>query len=180
MSKRVEFGSVRSVCGCPACTEPCRHMPGYLIPDDLARMGYDRGDDLLRAKAERELAASPGPLLGRLHPDDGRLLLFRQPTLVPQSDPRGRCRHFRGGRCGIHAAAPFGCAFFRMCSPPEEHAAEAALSHRGIMAVLRDWERPDSLYRHLWEHLHRAGLVVEPVEVRRARMGRAFEEGGGL
>lgn len=96
----------RTVCACPADIENCSH-PGYLIPDDLERIGhalYVRGETDPRQSFE----ASRGAVVA--NSETGRR--FRIETIVPKIEG-GRCVFLDGHRqCSIHDVAPFGCAFF--------------------------------------------------------------------
>ena len=45
MQPRTTFGFARTECACEQCVLNCRHMPSFLLPEDLpvlaARLGYD-------------------------------------------------------------------------------------------------------------------------------------------
>ena len=166
---RSEFGYPRTVCACAACTAGCRHLPGYLVPADLERLRdhLAPGEDLL-AWARRHLLASPGALVARA----GKV--FRIPTLVPARQPGGACRFLTGqGRCAVHPAAPFGCAFFDSHMPPAE---ADARSGAGLRAVLAAW-LAGGPYAEVWRALASEGLVAPPPEEGRARLRRAQAPG---
>jgi hypothetical protein len=77
-----------------------------LVPPDLRRMTEAAGFSNVFDYADQFLMASPGAVVVV----QGRLL--RIPTLVPRSTDAGGCVHWTDeGLCGIHAVAPFGCAF---------------------------------------------------------------------
>src|SRR6516162_6121893 len=84
---RSEFGFTRTICACTSCTASCRHIPGYLVPDDLVRLRdlLSPGEDLL-TWSRGNLLASPGALVAR----GGQL--FRIPTLVPARKSDRSCR----------------------------------------------------------------------------------------
>lgn len=157
--ERTEFGASRTVCACPQCTLPCRHMPGFLIPDDLERM-VPVGQDVF-GWAEENLLASPGALVSK----DGKQ--FRIPTLVPARSAAGACVFLKDARCSIHAVSPFGCAFFSVCKPRDRAADE--LSAAGLRAVMTAWPR-GGLYAKVWAHLNMQGLDAPAPEVCRATM----------
>lgn len=158
---RTEFGAERSECACGKCVNNCRVMPGFLIPADLDRMIPAGADPFAWAGAN--LLASPGAMVA----SEARGV-FRVGTLVPAVKPDGSCIHLGGGYlCGIHAIAPFGCAFFSCRG-------EAApnLSRSGIIAVMQ--AGPESLYQRLWAHLDSTGRKQAGPEVLRARMGERW------
>lgn len=159
---RSEFGYPRTVCACPDCGAGCRHLPGYLVPADLDRLRdhLAPGEDLL-SWASRHLLASPGALVARAG------TVFRIPTLVPARRSDGACLFLtEAGHCGIHAVAPFGCAFF------DTHMAVSAADARssaGLRAVLGDW-LAGGPYSRVWRALAAEGLLAPPPEEGRARL----------
>ena len=157
---RTEFGASRPVCACRGCVKNCRFMPGYLIPADLKRMmpPVTSWAEAL-VWAEENLLSSPGALVRVANQ------VFTIPTLVPRVKPDGSCIHLIEGRCGIHAIAPFACAFFS-CQPEPP-----GLAIDGIYAVYA--ELPGSLYKRFWQHLNATGRVQENAAVLRGRMDRA-------
>jgi len=165
VTPRTEFGASRSTCACSGCKLNCRFMPGFLIPQDLARMIPLDTDPFLWA--EHNLLASPGALVS----SEGRK--FRIPTLVPATKPDGSCMNLTDdGRCGIHAIAPFGCAFFS-CGPEVP-----GLSAEGLSAIILDSIIHGGLYKRIWTHLHDLGKTQRSAEELRARMAKHIEEEG--
>jgi hypothetical protein len=159
---RSEFGFDRTHCACAACTAYCYHVPGYLIPADLARIAafHQSGMDMI-AWAQQHLLASPGALVAR----PGQL--FRIPTLVPARRADGAC-HFLTpeGSCSIHPVAPYACAFF----DSHQSAGEAdRRSARGLTDILGAFQT-GTLYAQVWQMLQEAGRVAPaPEEARRRR-----------
>lgn len=165
---RSEFGYSRTVCACADCVLNCRHLPGYLIPADLERIRLQvaPAEDLL-TWARKHLLASPGAKVAR------GAEVFRIPTLVPARRPDGACIFLTAeDRCGIHAVAPFACAFFDVHMPGAE---ADRRSKRGLQAVLDAWARGD-LYAHVWLVLHEEGLQAPPPEVCRQQLQQAREK----
>jgi hypothetical protein len=138
---REEFGFRRTRCDCPYCQAPCRHLPGSLCPSDLVRR-CPAGRDVF-AWAEQHLRA----LVGRPFP-----------TLVPARQANGHCHWLYEGRCTVHEAAPFGCAFFDShMTAAEVESREAAT----IRARLED-AAAGGLYSRVWLHLRGQGLIARP------------------
>lgn len=159
---RTEFGYSRSTCACHACATNCRFMPGYLIPDDLARM-YPGEHTWVEwwAWAEQNLLASPGATVVA----QGEVIQIR--TLVPKTKPDGSCKNLdENGLCQIHEAAPFGCAFFD-CKM--DFIGSQPLSIRGLITVANAWAN-GGLYCAIWTHLSNNGFRQEHSNVLRARM----------
>ena len=157
---RTEFGFERTQCACPACQSHCQHLPGYLIPADVARIAaYHRPDMDIPTWAQTYLLASPGALVIR----QGKLLRLR--TLVPARRSDGACIFLTpDGACSIHPVAPFGCAFF------DDHISKNQAdrrSIRGLHAVDRAWQTA-SWYAVLWAWLRAIGRCAPaPEKVRR-------------
>lgn len=168
---RVEFGASRTVCDCKTCLDKCRFIPGYLIPADLDRL-RPAGADLL-AWAREHLRASPGAIALRLH-GDGRREVVRIPTLVPAHRDDLSCHWLAGGRCTVHAVAPFGCSFFD-CSQPR--ALADRLSTRGLTAIGSE-DGPAAIYRRVWDVLWSEGLRAPGPELKLAALA-AHQEGRG-
>lgn len=163
---RTEFGANRVFCSCTSCTDPCTHIPGYLIPNDLGRMRALAGDRDFYEWAEEHLLASPGAIALK----DGKQ--FRVPTIVPARKPGTMtCHWFEDGRCTIHKEAPFGCAFFKVCTLVK---GDAALSHKGVESVLIDHIN-EGPYSKLWHHLNDKGLTAPPPEKLR-ELGKIMRE----
>lgn len=156
---RTEFGFNRTVCACSVCVRYCKHVPGYLIPADLDRIrGHLGGETPLQAWADTFLRASLGAIVRQA----GQLR--RIPTLVPARRVSGACVFLTAGdRCQIHAAAPYGCAFFDAHQPHEE---SVRRSLRGLQSVADAWAS-DGMYARVWRALDAAGLRAVSPEVAR-------------
>jgi hypothetical protein len=135
---REAFGFPRTECGCEFCKAYCRHLPGALDPADLARL-CPPGQDVF-AWAEQHLRA----LAGR-----------PEPALVPARRATGECHWYFGGKCAVHADAPYGCAFFDAHLPQAEVDRRAAATLR---AIAED-AAAQGLYWRVWRHLKGKGLV---------------------
>lgn len=176
--EREEFGHRRTKCSCAACQQYCVSVPGMLIPADIPRIArsggvavYDGGGDLNLARladwAKTWLLASPGALIWRFHRSDPmRVSEFRIPTIVPAVrlgvSTGNACVWYdrTNGMCGIHADAPYGCAFF------DDHMGTSDADKRsrdGLQAIMDDWKR-GGLYSRLWGYLDRQGCVARPPE----------------
>ena len=165
---RTEFGFDRTVCDCHHCRQPCMHMPGYLIPDDLERMAVAMEYTNSLEFAREWLWASPGPLVGNTA--TGRAA--RIPTIVPARQDNGRCIFFmESGLCKVHAAAPAGCAFFDM----HQSAGEAERrSLTFLKAVARAGAKGEP-YSAVWHVLARTGRKAPPPESTRHRFDRGVQ-----
>jgi hypothetical protein len=131
-------------------------MPGFLIPADLERIIPAGADPYLWA--DKNLLASPGALVLK----GGQP--FRIHTLVPAVKKDGSCIHLTlEQRCDIHAAAPFGCAFFD-CGPER-----GDLSSQGLVEVMKAWQA-GSLYAKLWNRLWSHWKRQHKPDVLRQRM----------
>jgi hypothetical protein len=107
-SERTAFGVPRTRCGCEECVAYCKHLPGYLIPEDLGRMVPEGHDPLEWAR--EHLRASPGAVVA----DRAGGRRWRIPTLVPARAASGACIFLdEHDCCSIHVDAPFGCALLR-------------------------------------------------------------------
>ncbi len=164
---REEFAFSRTVCGCSFCQVHCRHVPGTLVPSDLPRL-CPQGQDVF-AWAEVHLRA----LTDKLYP-----------ALVPARGVSGHCHWFFDGKCAVHAAAPFGCAFF------DTHMAEDEIDRRAraMAGAIREDSAAEGVYRRVWEYLCRRGLTArsgdraavtgEMAAIRRRAHGRLRRAGG--
>jgi Fe-S-cluster containining protein len=95
----------RTTCACPTCVQCCRDQPGPLRPGDFERIAAHLGET--PAQAAAHFWASPGAVA--MDTRTGRQ--FRIGTITPQR-VGGRCVFLDAqDRCGIHAVAPFGCAY---------------------------------------------------------------------
>lgn len=165
---RTEFGFRRTVCACRECTLNCRHIPGYLIPDDLERIHQHLapGGDLF-AWARQHLLASPGAKVQH------RGKIIRIPTLVPARQPNGACTFLTvADRCAIHAVAPFGCAFF---DAHQDRAESDQRSLRGLQAVMEAWST-GARYALDWITLDQAGLRAPAPENCRQHLQQALDQ----
>lgn len=157
---RTRFGYARTECGCDACTTNCRFLPGFLMPDDLPRLAGSKALSDVLAWAEAHLLASPGAtaLMGRK--------IVRIPTLVPARHPGQDACHWltADGKCQVHRASPFGCAFFDC----KDHDGRGdTLSGLALENLYLTWEARGD-YARVWEHLYAKGLhAPEPGLLRR-------------
>ncbi len=165
LTRRTEFGFVRTECACPECRQNCRDIPGYLIPDDIERVSRHLGYPDAGEFAYRHLLASPGAtVMGA----GGRI--FQIPTIVPRRKEEDGSSVFLNaeGRCSIHAVSPFGCAMFD-CHQSDEEANRR--SGRGLQEIARHWAAGAvSAYTVLWRLLYEAGRRAIPPHVARQRM----------
>lgn len=165
------LGFERTVCDCALDRLNCRHLPGYLIPDDLPRMAAAAGYGDVFEFARAHLLASPGALVQK------GTRTFRIPTLVParrrRSGEDGACIFLDPEeRCSIHEAAPFGCAYFDVHQWQRE-ADRRSLA--GLEAILADRQQ-NSLYAQVWIMLDRLGKRALPPEKQRAEMRAALTQ----
>jgi hypothetical protein len=139
--EREQYGFRRTECACACCAAPCGYLPGALDVADLARL-CPPGQDLF-AWAEQHLRALTDKPF---------------PTLVPARQADGRCHWLFGGRCAVHAAAPYGCAFFdsHMAADEEQRRSAATIRAR------REDAAQHGVYHRVWLHLLRKGLVGRP------------------
>jgi hypothetical protein len=136
---REEHGFRRTECACPFCQAPCRHIPGGLDPADLPRLG-PQGQDLFTWAEQHLRALTDRPF----------------PTLVPARGPDGSCHWFFTGCCAVHAAAPYGCAFFDSHMRPQEIERRYAAT---IQARQAD-QAANGLYYRVWLHVCHKGLIA--------------------
>lgn len=136
----------RTECACPDDVAYCRQTPGQLIGSDLDALAARLGEEALL----ESLQASRG---ARVEKGDQT---WRIPTIRPRMR-HGRCVFLReDDRCGIHDAAPFGCAFF------DAHMAQAVSDARawwGVAAIV-----DDARYLALHARLKELHGEVEPLE----------------
>lgn len=166
------FGFKRTVCACCACTAFCRRMPGFLVPEDIAPLRAQFGDDSLDALC----CASPGALVRQ---GDGPV--FRIPTIVPARRADGSCVFLDAdARCSIHAIAPYGCAYFDTHQSRRAGDERSAAGLRAIANAFRYGAGPDAppwSYGGWWQRLLQLGrLAPAPEELR--GLGRHGRVGG--
>jgi hypothetical protein len=142
------------------------------VPADLERLHQYHGPTLdLVSWAKQYLLASPGALVLQ----DGRVR--RIPTLVPARQSSGACIFLTPeNQCAVHAAAPFGCAFF------DVHQSDQEANRRslcGLRAIQHAW-REAGIYALVWFALEEAGRVAPAPEVRRQRMQEALDRNPSL
>lgn len=176
-NERTEFGYTRSSCDCESCVANCRHIPGYLLPQDVEQIARQLGYTIVNAFAQEYLLASIGATV--MNSETGRV--FQIPTLVPSRGDDGACVFLdNADRCRIHGVNPYGCAFFD-CRQSHEDANRR--SARGLQEIARQWSTPGgNLYTVLWLLLYHTGRRATPPAVARARMemeARAEEQAGG-
>jgi hypothetical protein len=135
---RHQHGFRRTVCACALCAAPCRHIPGSLDTSDLARL-CPEGRDVFAWAEEHLRAVTDKPF----------------PTLVPARGVGGHCHWHFDGKCVVHDAAPYGCAFFDAHMPEEEvrKRSEATIKAR------REDAADVGLYYRVWLHLCRRELT---------------------
>jgi hypothetical protein len=136
---REAFGFRRTACACALCRACCRHVPGALDPSDLPRLCPEGAD--LFAWAEQHLRA---------------LTEQPYPALVPARGPDGACHWHYGGKCEVHADAPYGCAYF------DAHMSQAEVDRRVAATVraIREDAAAGGPYSRVWLYLRRRGLVA--------------------
>jgi Fe-S-cluster containining protein len=143
----------------------CEHVPGCLSPADVERMaGFLEYTDVERF-ARENLLASEG---ARTVIGSGKVIHL--PMLVPSIQENGHCRFLEEGRCTIHAASPYGCAFL------DAHLSDRELAERtGLLQgdILRDFEA-SGIYSTTWRMLRDAGLAATPARVRRYDLAKAL------
>ena len=136
---RHAFGFTRTICACAICQAPCHHIPGSLDVDDLTRLCPPSQD--LFSWAEEHLRA---------------IIDKGYPTLVPARGLNGHCHWLFEGRCSVHAAAPFSCAFF------DAHMSEGEIERRSAATIhaRRADASVNGLYHRVWLHLSQRGLIA--------------------
>lgn len=147
---RTEFGFRRTTCACELCSFWCRIMPGFLVPSDLKRL-CPPGEDLM-TWARQHLRASQGFIY--VNTNTGEVVQI--PSLVPAKQPNGNCHWLQAdGRCAVHDASPFGCAFL------DQHLKDREARERneaGRLARLEDFAN-DGPYSQVWHTLMEEGLT---------------------
>jgi hypothetical protein len=180
--ERVEFGAVRSECGCATCVANCRFKPGFLIPSDLERLVPSGADPFawarvhLRASVGTKVLQVLGPGLAAIR-QIGTLVPAHAGPPIPAHGTMAlhvedfACHWLQDGRCLVHAAAPFGCAFFSCRDGESDH---DELAKAGVAAVMEDAQEP-GLYTRLWQDLWNDGLRAPPRELRQEAMDDMFQ-----
>jgi len=166
----MEFGYFRIVCDCKQCADPCRFIPGYLIPSDLERLVPSNINPF--EWSERHLLASPGAVV--MNTMTGKM--YSIPTLVPahKTDKDLSCIFLNENlKCTIHANAPFGCAFFQSCQP---NSRDIALSRLAIQKVEKEWRDQDNLYCRIWNYLHQKGIISLSAKEKWSKMDQFLQE----
>jgi hypothetical protein len=135
---RRQHGFERTRCACAYCQAPCRHIPGGLDIDDLARL-CPAGQDLF-VWAETHLRAR---------------IDKPYPVLVPARQANGHCHWHFDGRCAVHDDAPYGCAFFDAHMPEQE----VTTRYQALEQARRQDAAERGIYSQLWEHLSRKSLI---------------------
>jgi hypothetical protein len=173
VTDRTEYGFSRTVCSCAGCTAGCRVMPAYLVPSDVDRLyAAQRLDgETVEEWAARCLLASPGALVGRIVGVEMRTT--RIPTLVPARKADGSCVNLADGKCSVHAAAPYGCAFFDTHMSKREGDGR---SSEGLIHVATAWQA-GGVYGRLWAMLHERGLRAPSPAVGRLRLEEEIAKG---
>jgi Fe-S-cluster containining protein len=165
-SARTEFDFDRTECACADCIKNCLHIPGYLNPADVKRIGRHLGYTSLFKFAFDYLLASPGATVMQA----GRI--FQIPTLVPRRKADGSCIFLdENNRCRIHEVSPFGCAFF---DAHQSHAEADERSSRGLQEIALQWAMHPlgHAYTIIWRMLHIANLRAMPAHLARAHMAQ--------
>jgi Fe-S-cluster containining protein len=159
MSARDKFE--RTTCQCGLCVLACKHMPGYLVPADLDRIGAV-------LPLEEIVMASPGATAVR----QGKV--FQIETVVMAAKPDGSCVCLQpDGRCQIHEISPYGCAYFNTCA--DTHDANAR-SLAGAEDIFRD-QMVNGPYTQLISRLKAAGRVVKTATAtRRDKFNQAIND----
>ena len=111
----------------------------HLTVADLERL-CPRGQDLF-AWAEQHLRA---------------LVNKPFPSLVPARQANGHCHWHFDGKCAVHGAAPYSCAYF------DSHMSEAEADQRSKASIeaRRADQAANGLYFRVWNHLRQKGLTA--------------------
>jgi Fe-S-cluster containining protein len=94
----------------------------------------------------------------------------RARSLIPKTNGEGACIHYTDeGNCNIHAAAPYGCSMFSVCTT---RPFDDELSMVAQIDIMRAWDNPmtpfEELYTLLWKHLDSKGLKeTRPLQERK-------------
>jgi hypothetical protein len=136
---RQQHGFSRTVCGCALCAAPCRHIPGSLDVSDLERL-CPKERDVFGWAEEHLRAVTDKPF----------------PTLIPARQANGHCHWLYEGRCAVHDAAPYSCAFF------DAHMIDDEIERRSTATIRARWEDAanNGVYYQVWLHLCRKGLIA--------------------
>jgi Fe-S-cluster containining protein len=122
----------RTECACPADRDYCRRAPGFLIPEDVQKIGdylVEQGTIDAPDRVLAYLRASKGAVVG----DSRTGRVFRIGTITPRMED-GRCVFLDDAeRCRIHPVAPFACSRFDAHMSPEEGQRRSAWGLRQIV-----------------------------------------------
>jgi hypothetical protein len=115
----------RTTCACDEDVANCRRQPGYLGVEDasaIARyLGAPSLDPTMFRRGRAVLGSSVAPEL-----------ILEVATIVPARRASGDCVFLTANdRCGIHAVAPYGCAYF------DVHQSRDEADRRSIWMTLR-------------------------------------------
>lgn len=148
-----EFPFARSVCACRRCSICCEHIPGTLVPSDLAAIAAKFGRTDLEAFAREWMLAGDSATI-RLA--DGRVLTLGK--LVPRRGADGACVFYEHGRCSIHEVAPFGCRYY------DAHMTDAASNQRdyAMSSALLDDIETGGRYTRAVAELRILGKLADP------------------
>ncbi len=125
--------------------------------------GNKTGAELVAWAMDNLLASAGAIVRGNDQP-------FRIHTLVPARQANGSCKFLKAdNRCGIHANAPFGCAFFDCRSRGDKE------SKLGLASVYQAW-LDNAEYAQVWRALAEVGKVGPLPEICRELMNRHLDE----
>jgi len=169
----------RTTCDCSKCGAACRTMPGNLVPGDLERIyehatGQPATNDGASTPSFDEwtlehFEASSGAVVATIH--NGTMIQRSVPSIVPRQVDAGRCVFLQGGKCAIHPVAPWGCAFFSVCTNEHRTADETDRVRAGIAATIGNGEH-SRLYTEQHQQLNDAGRIAAPLADRKAAFSR--------
>lgn len=109
----------RSSCSCKKCRDACIRSPSYLIPQDMKPYMKETGFNIEETSSEEEIINwGKQSVLSSIF--TFTLRNERLPVLIPKSDAKGVCVHFRNERCEVHSNSPYGCRMFSCKDSHEE------------------------------------------------------------
>lgn len=116
----------RTICACDQCVQCCKKQPGPLAPSDIAKIS-----SIVTQPLKELLCDSPGALAK--FKEEKIDVIRRIRTIVPQMR-QGKCVFLtEDNKCGIHAVAPFGCAYFDTHMEKEEGQKRSVWLHTEII-----------------------------------------------